>query len=62
MTNLEAVFLILVGDEEILSGGFLVLVPNEIRYGLVLGLLCRVLVGLVAFPEDLFLNKVDGCT
>lgn len=60
MTKLNAIFLVLVGNEKVLSGGLFVLVPNEIRNGLVLGLFGGALVALIAFPEELFLDKVDG--
>ena len=56
----EARLSFLVRDGEVVAGGSLVFVADEIGDGLVLGLLGRRLIALIALAEELFLDKIDG--
>lgn len=58
--TLETVLPILVLDGKITSRCVLVLVTDEIRDGLIFGLLRRRLVALIALAHELFLHKIDS--
>ena len=54
------VLLLLVRNDELFARGGLVLIADEVRDGLVLGLLGGRLVALVALAEEFLLDEVDG--
>lgn len=59
-TLLSAVLFVLVRDEEVLARRFLVLVPNKVGNGFILGLFGGGFIALVALAEKLFLDIIDS--